>query len=251
MTPLRQPTPEVRRLSVPLALIALSGLVSAPASASAPAGTAALPPPVSGTRGHGIGPPSSSPWGRIAGQLLAGAVVTGLAYSTEDPERAATRLEHVGDVSDLDFLGSGWTMAAGIGSLAAYGRLRGATGATELARDLALAWALAGGTTGVLKVTVNRTRPGGGDHSFPSGHTATAFCAAPVLSGRFGWRVGVPAYLVASAVALGRMEDRRHYLSDVVAGAAIGIAAGTWVASRRTRLRVEAGPGRVALGMDW
>jgi membrane-associated phospholipid phosphatase len=50
----------------------------------------------------------------------------------------------------------------------------------------------------------------------------------------------VPAYLVASSVAIGRMEENKHYLSDVIAGVAIGLAAGTWVALGRSRIRLEA-----------
>jgi membrane-associated phospholipid phosphatase len=47
----------------------------------------------------------------------------------------------------------------------------------------------------------------------------------------FGWRIGVPAYVLAVGTAAGRMEDRHHYLSDVVFGGTIGIVAGYWAVS--------------------
>ncbi|MEN6559689.1 MAG: phosphatase PAP2 family protein [Acidobacteriota bacterium] len=67
---------------------------------------------------------------------------------------------------------------------------------------------------------------GGGDlyESFPSGHTAAAFALATVVSLRYrhSFWVGAASYSVAAAVGLSRMAMDRHWLSDVVAGAAIG-----------------------------
>jgi membrane-associated phospholipid phosphatase len=74
-----------------------------------------------------------------------------------------------------------------------------------------------------LKFAVGRTRPNGSNtHSFPSGHTADTFMAATVLNHYLGWKVGIPAYAVATLVAAGRIESLDHYPSDTVAGAAIG-----------------------------
>ena len=75
-----------------------------------------------------------------------------------------------------------------------------------------------------LKYSVNRTRPDGGPHSFPSGHTSSAFAGAAFLHLRYGWKVGVPAYALASLVGYSRVYAGRHYWSDVVAAAVIGIA---------------------------
>lgn len=81
------------------------------------------------------------------------------------------------------------------------------------------------GTVYILKPTVDRERPDGGSGSFPSGHTASAFAGAGYLQIRYGWAYGVPAYLAASFVGYSRVEADRHWTSDVVAGAAIGIIA--------------------------
>jgi membrane-associated phospholipid phosphatase len=77
----------------------------------------------------------------------------------------------------------------------------------------------------LLKPTIDRTRPNGGHYSFPSGHAASAFAGAAFLERRYGWRLGVPAGLLAGYVAYSRVESKEHYTSDVLAGAAIGIGA--------------------------
>jgi len=46
-----------------------------------------------------------------------------------------------------------------------------------------------------------------------------------VLQRHYGWKVGIPATVVAGYVATARVHDNRHYLSDVIFGAAMGIAA--------------------------
>ena len=62
--------------------------------------------------------------------------------------------------------------------------------------------------------------------------TASAFATATVLQGHFGWKAGVPAYAFAGFVAASRMAADKHYLSDVLLGAGIGIAAGRTVTVR-------------------
>jgi membrane-associated phospholipid phosphatase len=56
------------------------------------------------------------------------------------------------------------------------------------------------------------------------------FAAATVLQRRLGYRAGIAAYAIASYVAASRLHDNRHYLSDVVFGAAMGIVIGRSVA---------------------
>jgi membrane-associated phospholipid phosphatase len=60
--------------------------------------------------------------------------------------------------------------------------------------------------------------------SFPSGHAVTAFMCAAVLSK--GSRVAPAWYTLAALVAFSRVYVRMHHTSDVVAGAALGIALG-------------------------
>ena len=79
----------------------------------------------------------------------------------------------------------------------------------------------------VLKNTTHQLRPDGSAYtSFPSGHTAQAFMGAAILSeeykDRYKW-MPYAAYGVASAVGIMRMANNRHYISDVLVGAGIGI----------------------------
>jgi membrane-associated phospholipid phosphatase len=87
-----------------------------------------------------------------------------------------------------------------------------------------------GAYTGILKYSVQRTRPDASDTlSFPSGHASTAFSLAAVANHHYGWKVGVPAYVLASGIGLSRIESNRHHLSDVLAGATIGLIVGRTV----------------------
>ncbi|WP_426492055.1 phosphatase PAP2 family protein [Hymenobacter sp. 102] len=84
-----------------------------------------------------------------------------------------------------------------------------------------------GALTYVLKNTTKILRPDGSTrNSFPSGHTAQAFLAASIVHTEFRdksqW-YGVGAYTIATSVAALRMLNDRHWQSDVVAGAGIGI----------------------------
>ena len=81
-----------------------------------------------------------------------------------------------------------------------------------------------------IKFASNRERPDGSNHqSFPSGHAAITFAAAAVVERHFGWKGSLAAYAVAAYVSASRLHDNRHYLSDVVFGAAVGTIAGRTV----------------------
>lgn len=92
--------------------------------------------------------------------------------------------------------------------------------------------------TDVLKRSFNRTRPmdahpgmifstPSGDMSLPSGHTSLAFATATTLSLQCKkWYVTVPAYAWAGSVAYSRLYLGKHYPTDVVGGALVGIGSG-------------------------
>ena len=77
-----------------------------------------------------------------------------------------------------------------------------------------------------VKYTVNRTRPNGSSKSFPSGHTATAFMTATMLYKEYGWKSpwwSIGGYTLAAFTGVSRILNNWHWMSDVAAGAAIGI----------------------------
>lgn len=80
------------------------------------------------------------------------------------------------------------------------------------------------GVTYALKYIVKKDRPDHSDrHSFPSMHTSVSFTAASFIQRRYGWKWGIPAYLLSSYVGWSRVYGKKHDWWDVAAGAAIGI----------------------------
>ena len=83
------------------------------------------------------------------------------------------------------------------------------------------------GASLILKYAIKEERPDfSNNHSFPSGHTSTAFATAAFLQRRYGWKFGVPAFALATYVGWGRVYAKKHHWWDVVAGAAIGAGDG-------------------------
>lgn len=116
------------------------------------------------------------------------------------------------------------------GSLAigtyAIGKLAHQDEATHIGSDLIRAQFLNGLFTEGLKYGVNRTRPTGSNHSFPSGHSSASFATAAVLQAHLGWGVGSAAYAAAGFIGWCRLRDDQHWLTDVILGSAIGVISG-------------------------
>lgn len=105
------------------------------------------------------------------------------------------------------------------------------------ASDLARSLLLASSMVVPLKRVTSRWRPDHSDRrSFPSGHSANAFAMSTALARRYGMRAGVPCYALAALTPLARIHYRRHYLSDVVAGGVLGVAAGWAVTEQPARV---------------
>lgn len=179
--------------------------------------------------------------------LLSTADRRGDAWARRDAVRNSEvlrRLSHVGDVT-------GTWVSAGIGPAAwLAGRVRGDSGAAVLGLRTTEAVFGSALIVSAIKAISGRTRPyasadnspshwdlfGGrrsdSTRSFASGHSAMSAAAAVTLAaewrrqGTNGWRtVGPPlAYALATLTAGSRVRDRKHWLSDVVSGAAVGAA---------------------------
>jgi membrane-associated phospholipid phosphatase len=117
-------------------------------------------------------------------------------------------------------------------SLGAYlfGRLAAQPKVAHLGMDLVQAQILTEMLIEPIKFGTQRLRPDNSNRqSFPSGHAAITFATATVIERHLGWKKSVLGYAVASYVAASRLHDNRHYLSDVVFGAAVGSIAGRTV----------------------
>jgi PAP2 superfamily len=92
---------------------------------------------------------------------------------------------------------------------------------------MATSYLLVATTITGLKHSIHINRPdGSSENSFPSGHTATAFSGAEFLWQEYKdkniW-YGIAGYAVATGTGIFRMYNNRHWLTDVAAGAGIGI----------------------------
>jgi len=131
---------------------------------------------------------------------------------------------------------------AGAMATFAVGRLTDSPTISRIGADLVKAQIVSQTLTAGIKMSVRRTRPDGTAFSFPSGHTSVTFASATVLQRHLGWKVGIPAYGLATYVAASRIQEKRHFLSDVAFGAVIGIVAGRTVTIGRGERRFVASP---------
>lgn len=116
--------------------------------------------------------------------------------------------------------------AASIYGLSALG-IKGKNNLRDKTIILATSYLIMGVTVEALKKTTKVERPDGSSfNSFPSGHTATAFMGAELMYQEYKdvspW-YGITGYVVAAGTGAFRIYNNRHWLTDVVAGAGIGI----------------------------
>ena len=110
-------------------------------------------------------------------------------------------------------------------------KLGGYEGRSDWPRLLAsagMSYAIMAGFVNGIKYSAKEMRPDGSTaNSWPSGHTATAFVGATLLHKEYGltrspwWSVA--GYGVATATGVMRVLNNRHWISDVMSGAGIGI----------------------------
>jgi len=90
----------------------------------------------------------------------------------------------------------------------------------------------------------NQWRKGGGN-SFPSVHSSAAFAVGTVLaesgSDDYRWMRRVLGYGLGAATGYERLKHNAHWLSDTVAGAALGVASAHFAMNRRDRTDEETG----------
>lgn len=98
-------------------------------------------------------------------------------------------------------------------------------------------------------------RPDGNGYGFPSGHVAFAGSGASFLEERYGWKYGVPAWLLTGYVAWVRVENDDHHWRDVVAASALSFAVAKLFVTpeNATHLAPVIGPDFIGLrwGRSW
>ena len=104
---------------------------------------------------------------------------------------------------------------------------------TDRLIETGVSFAFVGVTSKILKEIIYSPRPNGGDNkSFPSGHSCMSFTGAELVRMEYGWGWGAGAYAVATTVAVMRSYNNRHWLSDLFAGAGLGVLSahiGEWL----------------------
>jgi membrane-associated phospholipid phosphatase len=169
--------------------------------------------------------------------LAVGAAVTGIGSAFDDQVKTAVADPGSAFGKDLSTAGGTAVSVAVVFTTFVAGRFASGQTFRDMSYDMATGALVNLGYTSLLKVTVRRERPDHSDNqSFPSGHASNAFTLAEVARSHYGWKVGVPAYALASTIAYSRLVQNKHYLSDVLAGSTLGFIVG------RTAVRTNGAP---------
>ncbi|MBX7187418.1 MAG: phosphatase PAP2 family protein [Vicinamibacteria bacterium] len=176
--------------------------------------------------------------------LFVGGVATGGASVLDEPLRASINPDPAAGWGQTVGTAGGaiWT-GAFVSSLFAASRFSENARFRAASYDLVEATIVNAGYVQSLKLIVHRRRPNGTNRqSFPSGHASNAFALATVAERHYGWKAGVPAYLLAGLVGASRLKQDKHYFSDVMAGATLGYIVGRTTVRRNSEAMAAASP---------
>jgi membrane-associated phospholipid phosphatase len=152
------------------------------------------------------------------------------SHRTAGADRVAETVRHFGQPEVYGTVTAGLLVAGAVGHNPRLSRM---------GSRLAGALAVAAGVSNGVKLVTGRSRPDNpsldgdaddfglfsGQASWPSGHTAMAFAFATALGDELHQPVARYGLLAAAtAVGWSRINDNRHWLSDVAAGAVLGVA---------------------------
>jgi membrane-associated phospholipid phosphatase len=164
--------------------------------------------------------------------------ITGDEMAEFDRQVAASRA--------ISRVGSTYTLGAVAGTFYLLGRKNndararetGILSAEALVNSLLVSTALKGITQRVRPATGReRSEFFDGGNSFPSGHSTQVWAVATIIASEYHDRrsVQIAAFATASAVSFARFAEHKHYLSDVLAGSALGYGIGKYVYHKRHR----------------
>lgn len=232
---------EVEMRGTCCAALLLVGLAGAPAAQQLPRRIAPDPSPAPGRTVAGFLPvhaPHVVRWWEAASVAgFTALVMTQDEYTTEEMvEHPTDAADHVASV--FRRVGQPEIYAALPLGVITAGVVAGDPRITRAGGRLAASVAVSTAAFETLKLVVGRARPDAGEGAwsfspfsgrgaFPSGHSAVAFALATSLSNELhnGWATA-GLYAVATGTAWSRVYNQRHWASDVVLGAALGITTG-------------------------
>jgi membrane-associated phospholipid phosphatase len=206
---------------------------------------------------------SSSPtlpqW--VHGTIVAGGAVLAGALVDEPVDNFVSKHQDSGVSRNWGKVGKNMplALALGAGATVAFGDARQANIGIISLQSIAAA----AGVSMVSKYAVGRARPveergiwartgnGRSDASFPSNHAAVAFAAVTPFAQEYDapWLYGV-----AALGSMGRVANRQHWVSDVVAGGVIGYAVGSWLWQAQrddSKSRFSINPGPKEISFAW
>ncbi len=188
------------------------------------------------------------------GELIGVLATTGVAMALDQTLRNTIYDPHDRfgrSVSDLgNAMGNGLYIYPSLLALAVAGKAFGSPGLYGVSSRALKSGLLAGAGAVVLKAIVGRERPAADNafkfhpfttnnkwSSFPSGHTTLAFSVATSFAREIdGSWDDVAFYSLATITAYARMHDDRHWMSDVVFGAGVGILSARFIHRREAKL---------------
>jgi membrane-associated phospholipid phosphatase len=187
------------------------------------------------------------------------AAVAGLSYASDQSIRNTLHDRTSTFGNDIADLGNGFgdglivfpTLALGV----AAGKIFHSKGLVRVSWRALQSTGIAGASAAILKVAIGRSRPfqtpndhnsfhpfRARDDALPSGHAAVAFALATSFSAETKDHLSdVGFYTLATVTGYARMHYDKHWASDIVVGAGLGILAARW-AHRRSRLAISTGP---------
>jgi membrane-associated phospholipid phosphatase len=155
--------------------------------------------------------------------LVAGLLASGFAHKYDNTVQSYSQ-SHGLMPSPLAKVGDYWGTG---GQVLLWGVILSSENKSEEFRYASTAFVANGLLTYGLKFGVGRERPDKSNkRAFPSGHTSNSFLTATIAQEIYGSKIGIPAYILACITGLSRIHDNKHYLSDVIFGAALGTAVG-------------------------
>jgi membrane-associated phospholipid phosphatase len=195
---------------------------------------------------NGWQPPLSPPWALVASiaASFVAAIVATIVWHTRWPDPADAEMMHWQEAARPRADGIATAIANAVGPAVVLAALAAAAIAWRVKRwdAVVLALVTAPGAVAMellLKLVVHRQRPDGGALLFPSGHVAVATAAALTVVLVLRATLAPPrkracaawlAVCLVFVIAVARLVQTVHYVTDVVGGAAIGFDVTCWAA---------------------